>query len=81
MTIEELRAKNLILLECITGSKAYGLDLPHSDTDIRGIFILPKKQYYGLLKNHRPPRCCLSSIPRDEQPLAYLSFNQDGYIK
>ncbi len=48
MTIAELKEKNLIIYECISGSKAYGLDLPTSDTDIRGVFILPKEQYYGL---------------------------------
>lgn len=48
MTIEDLRNRNLIILECISGSRAYGLDTPNSDTDIKGIFILPKKDYYGL---------------------------------
>ena len=48
MTIDDLKLNNLILLECISGSKAYGLDLPTSDTDIRGVFYLPKDQFYGL---------------------------------
>ncbi len=48
MTIEDLKSKDLIILECISGSKAYGLDTPTSDTDIKGVFILPKKDYYGL---------------------------------
>src|ERR1051325_4456920 len=48
MTIQELRDKNLIVLECITGSKAYGLDLPGSDIDLKGVFVLPEKDYYGL---------------------------------
>ena len=48
MTIQDLRDNNLIVLECISGSKAYGLDLPTSDTDIRGVFILPKEKFYGL---------------------------------
>lgn len=48
MTIEDLRDKGLIILECISGSKAYGLDTPNSDTDIKGVFILPKEEYYGL---------------------------------
>ncbi len=37
-----------LLLKCISGSKAYGLALPHSDTDIKGVFIQPKEEYYGL---------------------------------
>lgn len=48
MTIEELRKKNLIVLECISGSRAYGLSTPTSDTDIKGVFVLPKETYYGL---------------------------------
>lgn len=48
MTIEELRNRGLIILECISGSKAYGLDTPASDTDIKGVFLLPKEEYYGL---------------------------------
>lgn len=48
MTIQDLRDKGLIIYECISGSKAYGLDVPSSDTDIKGVFLLPKKLYYGL---------------------------------
>lgn len=48
MTIRDLKENNLIILECLSGSKAYGLDTPTSDTDIKGVFILPKKDYYGL---------------------------------
>ena len=48
MTIKDLKEKGLIIYECISGSRAYGLALPTSDTDIRGVFILPKEQYYGL---------------------------------
>lgn len=48
LTIEDLKNKNLILFECISGSKAYNLDTEKSDTDIRGMFYLPKELYYGL---------------------------------
>ncbi len=37
-----------LLLKCIAGSKAYGLDLPGSDTDIKGVFVLPRDLFYGL---------------------------------
>ncbi len=47
MTIQDLRQEGLILLECLSGSKAYGLDTPSSDTDIKGVFLLPKKPYYS----------------------------------
>jgi len=43
-----LRENNLILLECVSGSKAYDLDIPTSDTDIKGVFYLPKELYYGF---------------------------------
>jgi len=39
--------KNLIY-KTIVGSKAYGIDTPESDTDIKGITIAPKKYYFGL---------------------------------
>jgi len=42
----------MIILECISGSKAYGLDTPTSDTDIKGVFLLPKEEFYGL--NYTP---------------------------
>lgn len=49
MTLEQLHSDNRhLLLKCISGSQAYGLALPHSDTDIKGVFILPKHEYYGL---------------------------------
>lgn len=48
MTIEELRELNCIIYECISGSKAYGLDTPTSDTDIKGVFVLPKEMLLGM---------------------------------
>lgn len=48
MTIQDLKSKNLILFEVISGSKSFGLDTPTSDTDIKGVFYLPKEEFYGL---------------------------------
>lgn len=48
MTLEELKASGNIIFECISGSRAYGLETPTSDTDIRGVFVLPKDQYYSM---------------------------------
>lgn len=48
MNLEELRASGHIIFECISGSRAYGLETPTSDTDIRGVFILPKEMYYSM---------------------------------
>lgn len=48
LSLDDLHDRGLILLEAISGSKAYGLSTPASDTDIRGIFILPREDIYGL---------------------------------
>ena len=48
MTISDIKEKGLLLFECISGSKAYGLHTEKSDTDIKGVFYLPKEQFYGL---------------------------------
>ncbi|WP_046756511.1 nucleotidyltransferase domain-containing protein [Kordia jejudonensis] len=48
MTLSELKKSGHIIFECISGSRAYGLDTPTSDIDIRGVFILPKSMYYSL---------------------------------
>ncbi|WP_299674479.1 DNA polymerase beta superfamily protein [uncultured Tenacibaculum sp.] len=48
MTLEELKKSNSIIFESISGSRAYGLQTPTSDTDIRGVFILPKDKFYSL---------------------------------
>ena len=48
MTIQDLHTQNLILFEVISGSKSFGLDTPTSDTDIKGVYYLPKEQFYGL---------------------------------
>lgn len=47
-TIEELKQSGCIIFECLSGSKVYGLDTAESDTDIRGVFILPKEDYFSL---------------------------------
>ncbi|MCD8041886.1 MAG: nucleotidyltransferase domain-containing protein [Tannerellaceae bacterium] len=48
MTIQEIKKNGWLLFECISGSKAYGLDTPTSDTDLKGVFYLPEDIYYGL---------------------------------
>lgn len=48
LRIEDLKQRKLLLFESISGSKAYGLDTPQSDTDIRGVFVLPEEDYFGL---------------------------------
>ncbi len=48
LSIKDLKERKLLLFESISGSKAYGLDTPQSDTDIRGVFVLPEEDYFGL---------------------------------
>lgn len=48
--IDFLKKHDCIIYEVISGSKAYGLDTPSSDRDIRGVFILPEDLYYGFEK-------------------------------
>ena len=48
MILQDIKEKNVLLLECISGSRAYGLHTPQSDTDLKGVFLLPQRVYYGL---------------------------------
>ncbi|MEI8365656.1 MAG: nucleotidyltransferase domain-containing protein [Parachlamydiaceae bacterium] len=48
MNIDELKQSGCIIFECIGGSRAYGLATEASDIDIRGVFILPKDQFYSF---------------------------------
>ncbi|PZU90527.1 MAG: nucleotidyltransferase [Chryseobacterium sp.] len=48
MTIDFLKENNLILFEAISGSKSFGLATENSDTDIKGVFYLPKDLFFGL---------------------------------
>ncbi|WP_293915863.1 MULTISPECIES: DNA polymerase beta superfamily protein [unclassified Sphingobacterium] len=48
MTIQDLKNQKLILFEAIVGSKAYGLATDESDTDIKGVFYLPKDKFFGM---------------------------------
>lgn len=47
-TLTTMRQQHWTFFEGISGSKAYGLDRPGSDTDIKGIFVLPQERFYGL---------------------------------
>ncbi|MBL1222931.1 nucleotidyltransferase domain-containing protein [Chryseobacterium sp. L7] len=48
MTIQHLKNQNLILFETISGSRSFGLATENSDTDIRGVYYLPKEDFFGL---------------------------------
>lgn len=48
MTIAELRLKNCILFECVSGSMAYGTASEKSDRDIKGVYVIPRDDFYSL---------------------------------
>ncbi|MGX5688332.1 DNA polymerase beta superfamily protein [Arcticibacter tournemirensis] len=49
MTYDQLKQKKeLILLDCISGSTAYNLNVAGSDVDKKGVFIMPQEQVYGF---------------------------------
>jgi len=49
MTYKELlQHREFILLDCISGSHAYNLNIEGSDTDKKGVFILPQRELYGF---------------------------------
>ena len=48
MTVEDLRPGNHLLLQCRSGSHAYGLATAQSDEDLRGVFLLPYERLLGL---------------------------------
>ncbi|RKS97573.1 DNA polymerase beta superfamily protein [Chryseobacterium defluvii] len=52
MTIQTIKSQHLILFEAISGSRSFGLATENSDTDIRGVYYLPKEEFYGL--NYTP---------------------------
>ena len=47
MTIQDVKDRGLMLFETISGSRAYGTHKPTSDTDYRGIYILPLDNILG----------------------------------
>lgn len=48
LDIQDIKSKNLLLFEAISGSRSFGLATENSDTDIRGVYYLPKEEFYGL---------------------------------
>lgn len=48
MNIKNIKQNNLILFQSISGSRSFGLATENSDTDIRGVYYLPKEDFFGL---------------------------------
>ena len=68
LSIADLQQQNLILLEAVSGSRAYGLATPDSDIDIRGVFYLPRHLFYGL--NYVP------QISNDSNDVVYYELGR-----
>ena len=50
MHLKELKKSGLVIFEAVVGSRAYGLNTPESDVDIRGIFVQPMSERLSLYK-------------------------------
>lgn len=48
MELDHIKNKNLILFEAVSGSRSFGLATENSDTDIRGVYYVPKEDFFGL---------------------------------
>lgn len=48
MNLDDARSPHCRLLEVISGSRAYGTNTPESDTDLKGVFVQPLEQWFGL---------------------------------
>lgn len=48
LNTESIKTQNLILFQAISGSRSFGLATENSDTDIRGVYYLPKEDFFGL---------------------------------
>ena len=49
MTYEQLMQEpQHLLLKCLSGSNAYNLNIPGSDMDYKGVFVLPRQELYGM---------------------------------
>lgn len=75
MKVEELREKGWIIFEAISGSRAYGTDLPTSDTDIRGIFVMPTEE---VLKANPTTDGCYPYIEQISDDTNDVTFYEIG---
>lgn len=47
-SLEDRDLARYVIYRCVVGSRAYGLDLPGSDTDRRGIYLPPAERHWSL---------------------------------
>ena len=46
--LDDYKLHDTVIYRCVVGSRAYGLDTPESDTDIRGIYLPPADAHWSL---------------------------------
>ncbi len=68
LTTDDLKRRKLIVLECLSGSRAYGLDTAQSDTDIKGVFILPRELYFGFE--------CIDQVSSEKNDIVYYELKK-----
>lgn len=68
MTVKELEVSGWIIFKCISGSKAYNLDTPNSDTDYRGVYVQPTEM---ILSNRYIPQ-----ISDEKNDIVYYEINR-----
>ncbi len=66
--IDYIKKNNLLLLEVVSGSKVYGLETPESDTDIKGVFYLPKEMFYGS--------CYIDQVSNSTNDITYYELGR-----
>ena len=47
-TLSRIREPNLLLLDAVSGSHAYGTQTPDSDLDLKGVFVAPDSFHAGM---------------------------------
>lgn len=48
VALGEFELESLVIYRCVVGSRAYGLEMESSDTDLRGVFLAPAEMQWSL---------------------------------
>lgn len=72
MTLDDVRSPRHRLLEVVSGSRAYGTHTPESDTDLKGVFVQPLEQWFGLDR--------VEQINNDSNDIAFYELGRFGEL-